>query len=208
MHYQRIGIICTSILLSTCVHAISDADLIEVTSKSQAKCVEYFTKKGAMFCSTKATDTSTPDANITNYEKQHIVFDDRTWKFAWGKKADDVTTIKYVPLGDNINDWKELVTSQYITNLPPNINPRSFAEIIVSDLKKKGLTPDVTYHQVTPDLVIFEFKIKAPANQIQDEIQIIRKKDDGFYFLDYAVKQADMGKENRDKWISNFKKSY
>ena len=39
------------------------------------------------------------------------------------------------------------------------------------------------------------------------KFKAIRKGDDGFYLLHYVVKQADMGKETRDKWIKNLESS-
>lgn len=195
------------LVLSPLAYAISEADLIEVKSDMKEKCVEYYTKNSVLYCSTKALQSSEPTEDLTKFERQNIVFDERPWKFAWGKKGDNIVTIEYVPLGDDINGWKELVTSQYLTQIPPNVAPRSFAEIIVKELKSKGFDPVVTYHKVTPNEVIFEFRIEKPESQAQDEIQVIRKEDDGFYILHYVVKQFDMGSDTRKKWIDNFEKS-
>jgi len=196
-----------TLVLSPLSHAISESDLVEVKSDMKEKCVEYYTKNNVLYCSTKALQSSAQTEDLSKLERQNIVFDERPWKYAWGKKADNIVTIEYVPLGDDINNWKELITSQYVTQIPPNVNPRSFAEIIVKELKSKGFYPVVTYHKVTPDEVIFEFRIEKPESQTQDEIQVIRKEEDGFYIIHYVVKQFDMGTENRNKWINNFDKS-
>ena len=152
--------------------AINESDLMEVSSKTEGKCIEYYTKNGVLYCSAKALDPSPVQRDIVNNEKQTIIFDQRPWKFAWGKKTDSMVTIEYVPLGENINDWKELVTSQYMTQVPPNISPRSLAELIVNDLKKKGFDPVITFHKVTPDLVILNFALRNLITfMVQDEIQ-------------------------------------
>lgn len=194
--------------ISTCSFAeVKPSDLIQVTGATREKCVEYYTKQGTLFCSTKPTLNTPVSEEIINDEKQNIYFDDRVWKFAWGKKAPDVLTIEYVPMGENINDWNELVTSQFMGQIPPNISPRSLAERTINDLKKKGYDPVITFHKVTQDEVVFEFRIDKPDNQVQDEIQMIKKDNNGFYFLHYVIKQFDMGKESRDKWLQNFAKS-
>lgn len=183
------------------------ADLVAVTVKTKEKCVEYYNKGGILYCSTKALSTTPVSPDVVNNEKQKIVFDERPWKFAWGKKADYITTIEYVPMGQDINEWKELVTSQYFAQVPPNVSPRSLAERIINDLKKTGFDPIITFHEVTQDKVVFEFRMEKPANQIQDEIQMITKGNDGIYILHYVIREFDMGKTNRDKWLQNFSKS-
>lgn len=205
--YSTIQLLVLS-FISTCLYAeVAASDLVAVTAESKAKCVEYYNRNGILYCSTKALSATPVSPDIVKYEKQQIVFDERPWKFAWGKKADYITTIEYVPMGQDINDWKELVTSQFMGQVPPNISPRSLAERIINDLKKTGFEPIITFHEVTQDKVVFEFRVGKPANQIQDEIQMIKKGNDGVYILHYVIREFDMGKVNRDKWLQNFSKS-
>jgi hypothetical protein len=182
-------------------------DLIEVTAKTQVRCVEYFNRNGKLFCSTTAIETMPVPADIVNSEKQNIVFDHRTWKVAWGKKNEHITTIEYIPAGDDIDNWKELITTQYFPQLPKNITPVTLATAMVSDLKEKGYKPVITFHKKDPENVIFEFQIGDPPSQAQDEIQMIRRGKNGLYILHYVTRNSDMGKEERTKWLQNFSQS-
>ena len=69
------------------------------------------------------------------------------------------------------------------------------------------LNPEIKVIAEIPDYVIFEFRVLAPKNVEQDELQKITKGKDGFYILHYVIKKPDIGKEERQKWIENFKNS-
>ncbi|CEK10832.1 hypothetical protein [Legionella hackeliae] len=182
-------------------------NLIKVTNENNPKCVVYYHYKNELYCSSKPAATGEADPQIINYEKQKIVFDDRPWQAAWGQKTNNIVTVEYVPAGDNINSWHELITSQFAPGIQDKITPLQFSEGIVQSLKQSGFNPEITYFEKTPDRVIFEFRVSEPKNMVQDELQMISKGKDGLYILHYVVRKPDMGKEERDKWLQNLKSS-
>jgi hypothetical protein len=198
-------IFLVSIFFNIC--AINPNDLIKVTGQAEQACVEYYTYQGDLYCSTKVLSPQASDPEIRHFERQKIVFDQRPWQFAWGKKTDQITTVEYVPLGDDVNDWKELITSQYFPGIQNKITPKEFAERMMSGLKKAGYQPIVTFIKETPDTVIFEFRVDSPKNQAQDELQKIVKGKDGIYVLHYVIKKEDMGAEARSSWVKNLSDS-
>lgn len=181
--------------------------LIKVTKDANVKCVEYYHYKGELYCSTEAISKQPADAEIVKYEKFNVQFDNRKWQLAWGKKTDSLTTVEYVPSGDDINHWHELVTSQFFPSLQEKVTPKEFADVMINHLKEAGYTPIITFIKDTPDQVIYEFRIESPENQIQDELQMINKGKDGIYVLHYVIKKKDMGKNNRDLWVNNLSQS-
>ncbi len=187
---------------------INPANLIKVTPETDPSCVEYYTYKNAMYCSTKALQSEKVDPNIKNYEHQTIAFDDRPWFAAWGQHTPAIDTVEYVPAGDNINKWTELVTSQFMPDPENKYTPKQFVDLFMQSLKETGLSPEIHYWKETPNQILFEFQIHSPANQAQDELQIVTRGPKGLYILHYAVKKADMGKANRDKWIALLEKSH
>lgn len=204
----RLGLICGVLLSAFAAHATIDTSkLVKVTGEKSPKCVEYYNVKGEMYCSTEALQSKALDFEIVTYEKQNIKFDDRAWKLAWGKKTPSITTVEYVPKGDDIENWHELVTSQYMPTLQNEVTPMQFVKIILKGLEESGFKPITTFLKESPDQVIFEFKITAPPSQIQDEIQSIVKGKDGLYVLHYAIKVADMGQKRGDMWATNFSSS-
>ncbi|AMP89180.1 hypothetical protein [Legionella pneumophila] len=181
--------------------------LIKVNKENNPKCVEFVTYKEELYCSIVPLADSSVDSQVINYEKQMVRFDDRPWKIAWGKKTDKVVTVEYIPVGDDINNWKELITTQFMPGLT-NMTPAQFGNEFLYNLDKSGVKYTVNVIEEKPDLLIFEFKVQEPANLQQDEILKITKGKDGIYVLHYAIKESDMTKENRDKWVKNLKNSF
>lgn len=197
----------TTLFTLTTYAAIDPASLIKVTSENNPKCVEYYQYQGELYCSTKPLDTQPVDPHIKDQEKLKIVFDGRPWEAAWGKATPEFTTIEYIPTGDNINQWRELITSQFIPASQKKLTPIEYANYVVENLNKSGFKPVVTFLKKTPEQVIFEFRITEPENQRQDELQMAIKDINGLYILHYVTKEPDMGQKNRDKWVKNFQES-
>jgi hypothetical protein len=197
-------------LLSTASFACFAAappGLIKVTGENTEKCVEYYSYQGESYCSTTALSSRPAPGDINTYEMQNIIFDNRPWQAAWGRKSDDSVVVEYIPMGDDINNWKELVTSQFFSGLDNHMTPKQFAETVIKGMVDLGFKPIVTFIKSTPDQVIFEFRIDKPENQVQDELQMITKGINGFYVLHYVIKKADMGQAARDQWLNNFANS-
>lgn len=181
--------------------------LIKVDKNSNTKCAEYYNYKGELYCSTTANRLKQTPNDYSGYEQQTIVFDDRPWQAGWGQKTDAITTIEYIPKGDKIGDWKELVTSQYIPNLQKNVTPKKFSEEVIQYLKDSGLDPTINIISETPNRVLFEFQVLEPENLKQHELQLITKGSNGMYVLHYVIKEAPMDPQLRTKWIDLLNKS-
>lgn len=189
------------------VDAAVPEGLVKITGKANVACVEYYSYQGESYCSTKALGSEKVDPAVKTYETQIIQFDDRPWQAAWGKNTEQDVTVEYVPMGDNINDWHELVTSQYFPGIQDKVTPKKLAEMIIDGMKKAGYDPIVTFHQESADEVLFEFRIEKPESQQQDELQIIRRGKTGMYVIHYAIKVADMPEKTRALWIKNLTSS-
>jgi hypothetical protein len=198
-----------TILLSLPMAAYADIDaskLIKVTKENNQKCVEYYMMEGEIYCSLTLLSTGPIDPALLKSEKQKIIFDSRPWQAVWGEKTDEMTTIEYVPAGDKIENWKELVTTQYVPGMQL-LSPKDYMQGVVDNLQKTGFNPEIKLLVETPDYVLFEFRVLSPSNFQQDELQKITKKEDGFYLLHYVIKKPDMGEQERKKWINNLKNS-
>lgn len=181
--------------------------LIKVNKENNPRCVAFVTYKGDLYCSEVPLDNSSVAPQVITYEKQTVHFDNRPWKVAWGKKTEKIVTVEYIPVGDDINNWKELITTQFIPGLK-DITPAQFGNQFLYDLDKSGVKHTVNTIEDQSDLLIFEFKVLEPANLQQDEILKIIKGKEGIYIIHYAIKKSDMGNENRAKWIKNLKNSF
>jgi hypothetical protein len=192
--------------LNACADGVLPKGLVKVNEKNNPNCVEYVIFRGEMYCSEKPFDKTPIDPKLVAAEKQKIVFDKRAWRPAWGKKTLDITTIEYIPLGQDINHWNELVTSQFIPEAK-SLSPQDFAKRFIAGLSQLGLTYSLMTIIDQPDMYMFEFKISQPKHLQQDEIQKIVKGKDGLYVLHYAIKKSDMDAQNRKQWVDNLKNS-
>ena len=181
-------------------------NVVKVTKENNSNCVVYLTYKGDMYCSIVALQDDATSPEIVTYDKQNIHFDNRVWKPAWGQKTNAVWTVEYIPAGDNINQWNELVTSQFMPGME-EMTPTQFKNKFIDSLNKTGVTYSINTIDDQPNQLIFEFKVTVPENLQQDEIQKITRGKNGIYILHYAIKKNDMSKANRQKWIENIKKS-
>ena len=193
-----------SLLMQNVEAATMDpASLVKVSGNNNPKCVEYYIYKGETYCNTTSQSTAHPDPKIKNYEKLKLIFDDRAWFASWGEKNDKITTVEYLPSGGDIKNWYELVTTQFIPGIQDNVTPKQFADLTIAELKKiNSIKYTTNFIDTTPDTVIFEFKVTAPDNLKQHELQKITKGSDGMYVEHYAIKVPDMDKANRDKWLN------
>src|SRR5688500_18976173 len=115
MDMHKIKCFLVLFLMPVLAVAIDPSELIKVTDQTNPACVEYYNLQGDMYCSTRAL-SSPVKVNLAD-EKQKIIFDNRPWQAVWSQKTPAITTIEYVPAGDDINNWKELITSQFIPGI-------------------------------------------------------------------------------------------
>lgn len=184
------------------------SNLIKLAKDANPKCVEYVVYNNETYCSLTPLGpaASTPvSPDILKDEKQNIQFDNRPWKAAWGKQTPEISTIEYIVVGDDINNWKELVTTQFLPL--KNVTPVQFGEQFLENLSKSGVKYTVDEIENTPTQLIYEFKVQSPDNLQQDEIQKITQGKDGLYVMHYAIKTSDMDDSNRKTWITNLKNS-
>lgn len=208
MHYLS-SVFCLFFFTSSFA-APSKSDLppeaVKVTKQNNPNCVEYFNYKGTMYCSLMTIDLKPMDKKLLVYEKQTIQFDHRAWKAVWGEHKDAITSIEYIPVGQHINHWNELITSQFIPGLP-DVSAKEFANRFLSDLKKTKVVYTSKIIDKKNKSVIIEFQVKQPKNLQQDELQKIVKTDEGIYVLHYAIKKSDMGEKKRQIWIKHLQDS-
>jgi len=182
------------------------AGAIKVDKGTNEKCVEFISYKGEMYCTITPTNKIPFNTGLLAFDKQVIQFDNRPWKAAWVKNTAEVFTIEYIPVGEEIDNWQELVTSQFIAGLQ-DVTPVAFYGRFKEKLDKAGISYTIHTIEETPEFFLFEFKVAKPDSLQQDELQKVVKHSNGMYILHYAMKKADMGEENRRKWIINLKES-
>ena len=180
--------------------------VVKVTLENNPKCIEYLRYHGDMYCSLVPLDKTSFDPQLMAYEQQNVHFDERPWKAAWGERKEYITSIEYIPIGQNINNWQELVTTQFIPGVA-DVSAKQFAQRFLADLKKSHVVYTFNILSEQKNIVIFEFQVHKPKNLQQDEIQKIVKGPKGLYILHYAIKKENMSSHNRSEWLNNLQQS-
>ncbi|KTD74686.1 hypothetical protein [Legionella waltersii] len=180
--------------------------LVKVSKDTGAQCVEFVNYKGDLYCSLTPMDSSVMDPSLVQDEKQSIKFDNRPWVAAWGKKTPTGFTLEYIPIGQNINQWNELITTQFM----PNLKGKTAADLgdrFFKNLDETGVEYVYEIFENSQDLFILEFKVVKPSELVQDEILKITTGKEGAYFLHYAIKKANMNADEREKWLNLLRSS-
>lgn len=188
--------------------AYADVDLNKlqkVDSTNQSKCVEFYLSKSSIYCSTEALSPGQQKVDSQKYEKLNLVFDNRVWKPIFTEDKGDIVTVEYIPADQTVNNWQELVTTQYIPNLPNNVTLKDFVDLEIQFLKADVKKVETKTLDDQPDTYIFEFTILEPQNEQQHEIQYLRKQGNSMYITHYVVRNANMDEKVKNEWIERFK---
>lgn len=184
---------------------VNPTHLIEVNSKTKAQCIEYFEIKGKTLCSTKPLAAALINQDAATAEQLNLTLSKDEWKIAWADIKPELVTIEYIRYGQTLNDWKEMITTQYFPNLPLIASIKTLALNFINQLQQKGFNPATSFYVENNNELIYEYQIFSPETQVQDEIQKIIRKGNSLYIFHYCIKQNDMGDKMREKWLNIIK---
>lgn len=190
--------------------AFADIDLNQlqkVDDTNKSKCGEYYVYKSETYCSTQPLRPGQPKVDASQYERINIVFDDRVWKPIFTEDKGDIVTVEYIPASQTINNWTDLVTTQYIPNIPNNVTLKDFVDLEIQFLKADVKKVETKTLEDTGDSYVFEFTILEPKNEQQHEIQYLRKQGNSLYIMHYVTRSANMGDKVKQDWLQRFKSS-
>lgn len=195
-------------LLSTQLFAGVDInELTRVSTETKVNCVEFYQYKGELYCSSKPLSSQAPNVSTFVKDRQNIQFDSRPWRMAWTQTTPQVITIEYVPEKDDIKNWSELITSQYVPGIQDRLSAMQFVHLAIKQLQDTGLKAETAILYQSPDTVIFEFRISSPTHLRQHELQKVHRGKDGFYILHYVIKKERMSEQEQKKWLENMQRS-
>lgn len=152
------------------------------------------------------TNTTQTDTVQNNFPKT-LDLDNRQWTLANHQENEDVQLAEYVTNGEDIDNWNELVTFQnFKFAVKKDLTPSMFANVEMDELKKQNYTITFKNVEANDQEAIIEFRVTAPADKQQDEIQrIIITPDHRLIVLHYVIKKADMGETARNNWVNILK---
>lgn len=153
------------------------------------------------------TANATPTVPKTNFPAT-LTLGDQKWELANNQEDDNLVLGEYITGGEKIDAWTQLVTFQkFKFAINKEVTPAMFAQSEIDELNKQKYKMASNIIESNPQEALMEFRISSPEAEQQDEIQrIIKTPDDKLIVLHYVIKKADMGDEERNKWIDILKK--
>lgn len=186
---------------------------VEVTVENKARCIEFYEYNSKTYCNTEKATETVPEGKPEDYERWKVVFDNRVWKPGWGKNTEAITTVEYVVGEETVENWRELITTQFIPGLQNKVTVEDFISRMMASMIKQGYNPDWKIIRPAIDTIpspkdmMFEFKLKDPESEAQHEIQRIVADDHGLYILHYVKRVPELTPKNREKWIGLLEKA-
>ena len=141
--------------------------------------------------------------------KQNIVFsfDDRDWEVGYEASNDETAMVEFVLKGENVENWKELVTVQKVSFTQGSLD--DYYKVFLK-LLKESVAPALVNSKLirkTSDTVFFEWWISGQGPQTQHEWMKIFKIDGGAISLRYTTKNVDQVEKVRKVWEKNIDES-
>src|SRR5215813_5028757 len=146
--------------------------------------------------------------SLTAYatERAQPEFDHRHWKLGWSRNNGEAIFEEYVLEGETVENWSELITSQFYPGLQKVTNPdlfeggkRAYLSLVCPEIVWKSLYQ-------TPGERMWEWSIQGcQGQQDQSEIARLVRTQQGFHILHYAIKKVPLYDNIRQLWINKLK---
>ena len=134
-------------------------------------------------------------------ERPEIHFDDQTWVVGNQATAGDILAVEFIPEGQTIDNWSEMVTSQLFSGF---IKPGGVALLL--DKTKNNLSqkcPAIRWKVVrqSESDAVYEWGVDA-CKGVDDQSEIARiiQGNEGIHVLHYAIKKSPIPSEKRVEW--------
>ncbi len=113
---------------------------------------------------------------------------------------------EFVPKGQTVDNWKELITLQFYPKLK-NVQVAGFETTFIRELAAHEPQAQAKQISTSPEDVLFEWKVvNSKLNPDQFELDRIIKGKEGLHMIHYAVRTSALSDNEEKKWL-NFLRS-
>lgn len=157
-------------------------------------------------CPAQAEENLLISASLDQPEGYSYTMNHRSWVIGFKQGTPTGTVTEWVPEGQNINHWKELITVQIFPSAEQD-NPQRFMERFKKSILDVCPNTDWKTLQGLPQEVAYEFQIKNCSGQA-DQLEIgrvihgrMKPAPKIIVFLHYATKNLPVDEKNKkDYW--------
>ncbi len=156
----------------------------------------------AMFIAAGLSQQAVSAGEWTESIKLNFALDDKQWDLGWSNKSEEIYILEFVPKGQNVENWKELITFEFYPGLQKKINCSQFANGFLHRLKANEPNVKVSSYLDKPDNVIVEWVLNgSPKHADQDELDRFIFGKQGLHMVHYVKKTKSLTPAERTKWL-------
>ena len=132
--------------------------------------------------------------------------EEQDWKLGDSSQTNEYQILEFIREGDDINNWKELLTMQNFTRSRSMHSAEEMLNLLKE--KREKVCPGATQWNVIDrqaDSVLYEWHMQGCLGQPeQSEVAKIIFGKHNIFFLHYAAKVHELPPDMRDKWLKRF----
>ena len=131
-------------------------------------------------------------------------FDDRQWKLGYENYNPDKKAVikEFVPEGETIEAWNELITLQFFEDLQNKITVAQFLQKVQDGIQKA--CPEVKWSTVSEQEkeAVYRWSIQGcPGQPDQTEITRVFAGQEGMHIWHYSAKDSKLDLKKQKEWI-------
>ena len=163
----------------------------------------YFFRPSDAELEARAGQTASKTSLVPVEEKAQFSFDERVWQIAREVKQDNKYSADYLPQGDALPDWKEIVTIQTFGSIQDKGTPEEFALAMKKHFTDWGGDKLVWNMISASDSdCIYQWQITG-KEKFADQYEMVRiiKGNEGFHLIHYAKRTTVIDEKEREQWL-------
>lgn len=134
--------------------------------------------------------------------KLNFGLDPKDWEVGFNQKTETGYIVEFVPKGQTVENWNELITLNFFPGLEKRVDCDEFAEGFVDQLKESDPKIKVTVIKAEEDNTIFEWSVNGSTkNPDQDELDRVIRGKQGLHMVHYVKKCKSFTEAERIKWL-------
>lgn len=136
-----------------------------------------------------------------NRERIAFAVEGDSWNECWNLPVLDYRIVEYIPVGESLDSWSEMVTLQFLNSVD---TPENFVALFQEGISSKNESALFEVIESTPDALTWEWRISTPTpgGDVQHELCRLVRAKGGWFRIAYTKKVAKLSGDERSDWLA------
>lgn len=123
------------------------------------------------------------------------------WNECWNLPVLDYRIVEYIPVGESLDNWSEMVTLQFLNSVE---TPENFLALFQEGICSQNESASFEVVESTPDALTWEWRISTPSpgGGVQHELCHLVRAKGGWFRIAYTKKVAKLSSHERSDWLA------